>query len=217
MFGFEASIQGRNPFTIELNQMKQERLIRGQAALRFDEIGQVQLVAAPDAEVVRQIATGSQEAFAVLWDRFGPGIYTVCYLRLSDIGLAEDATQEAFISIWRRAATFDPRRGSAAGWLYAIARNAAAQLARRARTNRHLTVLHTETAEEEDDPVLALALHAALTRLPPSEREVLELAYFEDMTQRTIAARLQLPLGTVKTRTRAGLQRLARYLEETEE
>ena len=197
--------------------MKQERLIRGQPAFRLDEVRQLPLAELSDDELLRQIAMGSQEAFGVLWDRFGPGIYTICHRRLGDHGAAEDATQEAFTSVWRRAATFDPERGSAAGWLYAIARNAAAQLARRGRNIRSVTVLDEQAAEKEFDPVTGLAVHAALTRLPSTEREVLELAYFEDMTQTAIAARLRLPLGTVKTRTRAGLQRLANYLEETDE
>ncbi len=197
--------------------MEQERLIRGQDALQVDEIRQMPLAELPDGELLKQIAMGSQEAFSVLWDRFGPGIYTVCHRRLGDVGSAEDATQEAFTSVWRRAGTFDPARGSAAGWLYAIARNAAAQLARRGRANKNLIVLDEQAAEKEFDPVTGLALHAALTRLPTTEREVLELAYFEDMTQTAIAAHLQLPLGTVKTRTRAGLQRLASYLEGIDE
>ena len=197
--------------------MKEERLISGQSVLRLDQVGRFPLGELPDGELLKQVAMGSQEAFAVLWDRFGPGIYTLCHRRLGDVGAAEDATQEAFTSVWRRAGTFDPARGSAVGWLYAVARNAAAQLARRDRTNRNLTVLDEQAAEKEYDPVTSLALHAALTRLPSTEREVLELAYFEDMTQTAIAARLQLPLGTVKTRTRAGLQRLANYLKETDE
>lgn len=106
--------------------MKQERVLRGQAELPGSDIGPAPLHELADGDLLRQIARGSQEAFGVLWDRFGPGIYTVCYRRLGDSGAAEDATQEAFISVWRRAGTFNPARGSAAGWLYAIARNAAA-------------------------------------------------------------------------------------------
>lgn len=197
--------------------MEQERLIRGEAALRVDDIGSVRLAELADWELLRRIATGSEEAFEVLWDRFGAGIYTVCYRRLSDSSAAEDATQDAFTSIWRRAGTYDPARGPAAGWLYAIARNAAAQLGRRHRMQANLTVLDDQTAGNDEDPVLGLAVHAALTRLPTAERQVLELAYFEDMTQVAIAVRLRLPLGTVKTRTRAGLNRLATYLEELNE
>ena len=206
----------RNPFTIEVPYMKDERFVRGRAAAHLDKRTEGPLAEAADSELLKQIAMGSEEAFRVLWDRFGAGVYTVCRRRLSDVGAAEDAAQEAFISVWRRAGTFDPARGSAAAWLYAVARNAAAQLVRRGQAGASLTVLDDQTADAENDPVIGLALHAALTRLPPTERQVLELAYFDDMTQTQIATRLQLPLGTVKTRTRAGLHRLAGYLEDSQ-
>jgi len=195
--------------------MKDERLVRGQAPAHLDKVTEGSPAEAADSELLQQIAMGSEEAFRMLWDRFGAGVYTVCRRRLGDAGAAEDATQEAFTSVWRRAGTFDPARGSAAAWLYAVARNAAAQLVRRGKAGVSLTVLDEQTADAENDPVLGLTLHAALTRLPAAEREVLELAYFEDMTQTQIAARLRLPLGTVKTRTRSGLHRLARYLEDS--
>lgn len=196
--------------------MKDERLV-GEQAPDHDEIPEVPLADVPDGELLRQIAMGSEEAFTALWDRFGPGIYTMCWRRLGDSGAAEDATQEAFTSVWRRAGTFDESRGSAAGWLYAVARNAAAQLVRRGQVRMNLAVLDDQTADEQDDPVVRLAVHAALARLPATERVVLELAYFEDRTQLQIAERLRLPLGTVKTRTRSGLHRLGRYLEDSEE
>ena len=197
--------------------MKDERLVRGQTAAHLDRITEGPPAEAADSELLKRIAMGSEEAFRVLWDRFGAGVYTVCRRRLSDVGAAEDATQEAFTSVWRRAGTFDPARGSAAAWLYAVARNAAAQLVRRGQAGATLTVLDDQTADAEYDPVIRLAVHAALTRLPATERDVLELAYFEDLTQTRIAARLRLPLGTVKTRTRAGLHRLAGYLEDAQE
>jgi RNA polymerase sigma-70 factor, ECF subfamily len=197
--------------------MKDERLVRGQTSAHLDRITEGPLADAADSELLKQIAMGSEEAFRMLWDRFGAGVYTVCRRRLRDAGAAEDATQEAFTSVWRRAGTFDPARGSAAAWLYAVARNAAAQLVRRGQVGATLTVLDDQTADAEYDPVIGLAVHAALTRLPLTEREVLELAYFEDLTQTQIASRLRLPLGTVKTRTRAGLHRLAGYLEDSQE
>ncbi len=197
--------------------MKDERLVRGQAAAHFDKLTGGPPAEAPDSELLQQIAMGSEEAFRILWDRFGAPVYTVCRRRLGDASAAEDASQEAFTSVWRRAGTFDPARGSAAAWLYAVARNAAAQLVRRGQTGARLTVLDDQTPDAENDPVMGLALHAALTRLPATERQVLELAYFDDMTQTQIATRLRLPLGTVKTRTRAGLHRLAGYLEDSQE
>jgi RNA polymerase sigma-70 factor (ECF subfamily) len=197
--------------------MKDERLVRGLPTAHLDEITEVPLAEAADSDLLKQIAVGSEEAFRILWDRFGAGVYTVCRRRLGDVGAAEDATQEAFTSVWRRAGTFDPARGSATAWLYAVARNAAAQLFRRGHTGASFVVLDDQIADAENDPVMGLALHAALTRVPATEREVLELAYFEDLTQTQIAARLRLPLGTVKTRTRAGLHRLAGYLEDSQE
>jgi RNA polymerase sigma factor (sigma-70 family) len=195
--------------------MKDERLVDGQAAI--DKVTEVPQAEAADSELLKQIAVGNEEAFRILWNRFGAGVYTVCRRRLGDVSAAEDATQETFTSVWRRAGTFDATRGSVAAWLYAVARNAAAQLVRRGQAGASLIVLDDQTADAERDPVIGLALHAALTRLPATEREVLELAYFDDMTQTQIAARLGIPLGTVKTRTRAGLQRMARYLEDSQE
>lgn len=197
--------------------MKDERLVRGQATAHHDHVTEAPLAEAADSELLMRIASGNEEAFRILWDRFGAGVYTVCRRRLGDAGAAEDATQEAFTSVWRRAGTFDPTRGSAAAWLYAVARNAAAQLVRRGQAGATLTVLDDQTADAEYDPVIRLAVLAALARLPATEREVLELAYFEDMTQTEIAKRLRLPLGTVKTRTRSGLHRLAGYLEDSRE
>ncbi len=197
--------------------MSDERHVRGPAAAQHHQLTEVPLAEAADSELLKRIAMGSEEAFRTLWDRFGAGVYSVCRRRLGDVGAAEDATQEAFTSVWRRAGTFDPARGSAAAWLYAVARNAAAQLVRRGHAGASFVVLDDETPDAESDPVTGLALHAALTRLPPTEREVLELAYFEDMTQTRIAERLRLPLGTVKTRTRSGLHRLADLLEDIED
>ena len=167
-----------------------------------------------DERLLGLVGNGDREAFRLLWDRFRAAVYTVCLRRLSDQGAAEDATQEAFTSVWRRAATFDPMRGSATGWLFAVARNAAAQVARRdERSNVSLMVLDGAEAAEEEASLTRMMVHAALARLPETERTILELAYFDDLSQSQIADRLSLPLGTVKTRVRSGLRRLSDYLE----
>ena len=161
------------------------------------------------------VAGGDPEAFRILWERFGSAMYSVCLRRLSDHGTAEDATQEAFASVWRRASTFDPMRGSAAGWLFAVARNAAAQTARRDKgLDVTLTVLDGQAGAEDEDALTRMVVHAAMTRLPDTERAVLELAYFDDLTHAQIADKLSQPLGTVKTRIRSGLRRLGDYLED---
>jgi len=170
---------------------------------------------ASDEDLLRLVASGQKEAFRVVWDRFAAAVYSLCLRRLRDPGAAEDATQEAFTAVWRRACTFDPRRGAAAGWLFAVARNAANQI-RRGRSGRELllAVLPEDEPAGEEAMVTRLAIHAALTRISDAERQVVELAYFDDLSQTRIAARLGLPLGTVKSRTRSALRRLARYLEE---
>jgi len=168
-----------------------------------------------DDRLLSLIARGDREAFRTVWDRYGGAIYSLCLRRLSDAGAAEDATQEAFISVWRRASTFDPVRGTAATWLFAVARNAAAQVARRNKgQDVTLTLLGGAEAAEDEAALTRLVVHSALARLPETERTVLQLSYFDDLSQSQIADRLSLPLGTVKTRVRSGLKRLMDYLED---
>lgn len=178
-------------------------------------LGPRRLADASDEEVLTLVASGSELAFRTIWERYGAAIFSLCLRRLSDRGAAEDAAQEAFTNVWKRAATFDPARGSAAGWLYAVSRNAAAQQARHHRRDAvPVAVLDEEQAADEEESVTRLAVHAALTRIPATEREVLERAYFDDLSHSQIADRLSLPLGTVKTRIRSGLHRLQQYLGE---
>jgi RNA polymerase sigma-70 factor (ECF subfamily) len=196
--------------------MSNERLGRPIiAAPRFPgRLGPGRLAEASDHEVLTLVASGSEVAFRTIWQRYGAAVFSLCLRRLSDRGSAEDATQEAFTNVWKRAATFDPGRGSAAGWLYAVARNAAAQEGRHHRRDAvPVAVLDESQASDEEEAVTRLAVHAALTRIPATEREVLELAYFDDLSHSQIADRLSLPLGTVKTRIRSGLVRLQQYLE----
>ncbi len=172
-----------------------------------------ELLVKSDEELFQLVAGGNEHAFRLLWDRFGTAVYSLCLRYLGDPQAAEDAAQEAFTAVWRRASTFDPDRGSAAAWLSTVARNAASQVARGTRRREAiLAVLPEQGAAHEDEIVMRLAVHSALTRIPHDERVVLELAYFDDLSQTQIAARLRLPLGTVKSRTRSGLRRLAEYL-----
>ena len=174
---------------------------------------------ASDSELVERVATGDGEAFAELYRRFGRPVLGMANRRLGDNGWAEDATQETFTAVWRSARSYRRERGSASSWLYAVARNAIVDRARQ----RHEPVaeLDLQEASPEAGPDLraeaswlAWRAHAALERLPESERVVLELAYFSGLSQSEIASYLDVPLGTVKTRTRAGLKRLSGLLEE---
>ena len=168
---------------------------------------------ASDAELLRLVAGGSEAAFAALWARCGAAVYSVCWRILVDRDSAEDAAQEAFVRIWRNAKQFDPRRGSAAAWMYTIARNSALNLAR----IRHPVPQETPPETYQDaDPADRFWLEASLARLSDGERAALELAYFEDLTHSLVAQRLDVPLGTVKARIRRALGRLADFAEEGE-
>lgn len=164
---------------------------------------------ASDIELLRQVALGSEQAFRDLWSRYGRAVYGVCHLELRDAGTAEDATQEAFLRIWRRAEMFDPGRGTAPAWILTVARNAARNVA---RSQAPLATATDETVPvdgHEQQVVDAFWVETALTHLSPDERQVVHLAFFDDLSHSQIATRMGEPLGTVKSRIRRALGRLA--------
>lgn len=132
---------------------------------------------------------------------------------------AEDLAQETLLTIWRKAALFDPSKASAEGWIFTIARNLSIDALRR---NRRPAVPEVEVAEEPPmTPEQALRsrqgavrLHAALSGLPDEQAEVLRLAFLEDQSHSVIAARLSLPLGTVKSRIRLATAALRIVLDD---
>jgi RNA polymerase sigma-70 factor (ECF subfamily) len=138
--------------------------------------------------------------------------------RLGDRGRAEDALQDAFAAIWRSASSYDATRGTGGAWLYTVARNAIVDGARR-RPEPPMQP-PDEPSPELGPPERAEAawlswrVHGALERLPERERPVIELAYWGGLSQSEIAEFLGIPLGTVKTRTRSALSRLADLLED---
>src|SRR5436305_7829784 len=128
--------------------------------------------AASDAELLRLVANGSEAAFVAVWARSGAAVYSVCRRILVDQDSAEDAAQEAFVRIWRNAKQFDPRRGSAAAWMYTIARNTALNLGR----IRHPVPQETPRETYRDaDPADRFWLETTLARLSEGERTALEL------------------------------------------
>ncbi|HXF97271.1 MAG TPA: sigma-70 family RNA polymerase sigma factor [Gaiellaceae bacterium] len=171
-----------------------------------------------DAELIERVADGDREAFEELYRRYARAVLGLALRRLGDRGRAEDVTQDAFVAIWRSARTYDRRRGGAPGWLYAIARNAVTDRLR--RLPEPVGELEDgvggepDPAEEAEASWIAWRVHRALEVLPPRERSVIELAYWRGLSQSEIGAALGIPLGTVKTRTRSALARLADELEE---
>jgi len=164
-----------------------------------------------DAELLRAIATGSEPAFEELRGRYGHAVARVCRT-LAD-SEREDCEQEVFARIWRKAALFDPARGSAAAWLLTLARRTALNLQ---AARRSLTPVGDELVigTEEPPKVEAFWLDGALARLTERERTVIELAYYSDLSESAIASRMRVPLGSVKSWKRRGLNRLATLLGE---
>ena len=166
---------------------------------------------ARDEDLVGLVADGYERALSELYDRYSRPVYATGMRLLGDTQLAEELVQDAFTSVWRNAASFDRTRAGFATWLYRIARNRATDLDRRRRVRprpageRGLYALAGGPAPEE--AVDAWDVAAALSTIPSQYREVLELAYFEDLSQREISRRTGVPLGTIKSRTTAALKR----------
>jgi RNA polymerase sigma-70 factor, ECF subfamily len=171
-----------------------------------------------DGELIRRTGEGDGDAFEVLYRRYARPMFGLALRRLGDRGRAEDAVQETFASIWRAARSYRPERGPGGPWLYAVARNA---IVDRGRARNEPAVETPETESGDPGPPelaerdwVSWRVHRALEDLPQNQRAVIELAYWSGLSQSEVAEYLNVPLGTVKTRTRAALGRLADLLEE---
>jgi len=171
-----------------------------------------------DGDLIVRIAGGDREAFEELHGRYQRAVFGLALRRIRDRGRAEDAVQDVFVAVWRSARTYDPDRGAGAPWLYAVARNAITDSLRRTPepTGELLDGPSGEPgpADEAEKSWTSWRVHRALEVLPEHERPVIELAYWGGLSQSEIADRLGIPLGTVKTRTRSALARLADSLED---
>ena len=167
---------------------------------------------------MRQLVAGDEEAIRVLYARFGRAIYTMGTRLLGSNEGAEELTQDVFLAAWRKGNRFDSSRGRLSTWLMAIAHNMAVDRLRHERgAARPSLVFMDELPEppavnEEDALVDRDRARRALAGLPPAERRLLSQAYFYGWTAREIAEAEGIPLGTVKTRLRTGMQSLRRAL-----
>jgi RNA polymerase sigma-70 factor (ECF subfamily) len=177
-------------------------------------------VDATDTALLLRVAERDRVAFELLYQRYVRSVFGLALRRLRDRQRAEDAVQETFTAVWRSAASYRPERGPAAPWLYAIARNAIVDRMR-ARQEPPAEAPDLPTSEpgpgdRAESSYVSWRVHRALEELPAKEREVVELAYWSGMSQSEVAEYLHIPLGTVKTRTRSALSRLAGVLEGEE-
>jgi RNA polymerase sigma-70 factor (ECF subfamily) len=177
-----------------------------------------------DADLVVRLQRRDAQALAELYDRYGRIVYSMILRVVRDTGIAEDLVQETFIRIWNRVQAFDAQKGSIGPWLLAVARNRAIDYLRSASGRERNAV----EFEETDHPSLytdmepgilasekARVVKAAVQKLSANQRQVIELAYFEGLSQTEMAERMGQPLGTVKTWVRAALKTLRDELGAT--
>ena len=177
-----------------------------------------------DEALVALVARDDEDALAELYDRVGRTAYGLALRVLRDERHAEDAVQEAFLQVWRSAATFTPERAKASTWILTLVHRRAVDLVRREQ-RRQAEPLADDAAgvaveAEQTDEAAWLRfererVQSALKRLPDLQRETLELAYYGGFSQSELAERLGVPLGTIKSRMFAGLNRLRELLDES--
>lgn len=173
-----------------------------------------------DTELLHATACGDERAFAALYDRYSPILFGLLLRILHDRPEAEDVLQEVFLQIWQRASSFDAERGRPFTWLVTLARSRAIDRLRatgsRERTAQAAAVEAVEPVGDAERDALrseqSEVVRGALAAIPEEQRRALLLAYFEGLSQTEIAARLDQPLGTVKTRMRSGMMKLRESL-----
>lgn len=169
------------------------------------------------------MARGDAHALGNLYDRYSRPVYSLALRILQDTSDAEDVVQDVFTQVWRTASSYDAARGAVAAWLLTMARTRAIDRLR-ARSGRQRHSADAPLADATPDPAalpdaqlvtaeLAWAVRTALEALPVLQRVALELAFYEGLTHAEIAARLEEPLGTVKTRIRSAMRKLRDALE----
>lgn len=175
-----------------------------------------------DIDLLHAVARRDETALAALYDRYRLILFGLLVRILNSREEAEDVLQEVFLQVWRRAADFDEKRGRPFTWLVTLTRSRAIDRLRVLAARQRLADSAAHEAIDEASDAVADTLHAeqreivarALASLPEEQRRTLKLAYFEGLTQSEIATQLGTPLGTVKTRMRAGMMKLRELLGE---
>jgi RNA polymerase sigma-70 factor (ECF subfamily) len=163
-----------------------------------------------DARLLAAIARRDLDAFQAFYDRHAGRVLAYARRAGRDAGLAQDITQEVFLAAWTKAATYRPDRGSAPAWLYTLTRNKLVDHWRKAGRDREMDDLDDGRLPHPEpwDRDLDLTLRLALSRVEPDQRQAIEMAFYGSLTYEETAERLELPLGTLKSRIRVGLRAL---------
>jgi RNA polymerase sigma-70 factor, ECF subfamily len=160
---------------------------------------------------------GDKACFRKLFDHFAPRLKSMLMRRGTGAATAEEIVQETLLAVWRKAAQFDPQRATASSWIYQIARNRAIDMARKERRPLPQELYNDEGVTDEPSLVLAYQqevelLRSALAKLPEKQRTAVEQAYLGEMSHQEIESLGDVPLGTIKSRIRLGLERLRHSL-----
>ena len=162
-----------------------------------------------DLALVTGLKSGNQKAMAELYDRYSPLVYAIALRVLGETGAAEDVLQEVFLQLWRKPSAFDAARGSLGSWLAVITRNRAIDCLRKRRPETDIEdvtlSLSPDLADHAERSRAAEKVRGVMGSMPTAQRTALEMAYWEGMSHSEIADKTGEPLGTVKTRIRAGL------------
>lgn len=162
-----------------------------------------------DEALILAVRSGDQQAMAQLYDRYSSVVYAVALRVLGDTGAAEDVLQEIFMQVWRNPGSFEAGRGNLAPWLAVITRNRAVDVLRKRRPQTEITdniiSIEPDMASEADRGRAVDKVRAVLKDMPAAQRSALEMAYFEGYSHSEISEKTGEPLGTIKTRIRAGL------------
>lgn len=179
-----------------------------------------------DRHLLQRTAQGDEEALATLYARYSTPVYSLARYMLGQPALAEEATQDIFLNIWLKAASYDPQRGEPRSWIMSVAHHRVVDLIRSRRrvqsmtdpggyeTLESLPSKQMPTDEEAERNLEKERIRQALSVLPPAQQEAIILAYYEGFSQSEIAQKLEQPLGTIKTRVRLALQKLRSVLEQ---
>ncbi|MBK8581606.1 MAG: sigma-70 family RNA polymerase sigma factor [Flavobacteriales bacterium] len=174
----------------------------------------------PGKELFEGVCRGDKAAFAELYDRYSAALFGVVLKVVRDNARAEEVLQDTFVKIWRASASYDPSKGRLFTWMLNIARNTALDVVRSAEYRNSAKVQPIETrvyrtgGDELRDQMDHIGVDKILGTLPPEQREVIDMAYYQGWTQQEIADRTGTPLGTVKSRTRAAFSQLREALKE---
>jgi RNA polymerase sigma-70 factor (ECF subfamily) len=185
------------------------------------------LMAHTESELLQKIAQQDQQALLTLYQRYGNLVYSLSLRVLRQPAMAEEITQDVFLKLWRQPDRWDPSLGHFSSWLLTITRNAAIDRLRREGRQAPSGWAAADPADDLAADVESFAadqanwangqvLRRLLQRLPAEQRELIELAFYEGYTHSELAELLHLPLGTVKTRLRTGMQKLRALWEESE-